>query len=80
MSFLVFPMFFLSGALFPITNLPAYLTPFIFVNPMTYAVDGIRGVMLGVSQFPLLLDFALISLFALVMILIGTYAFKKMKL
>lgn len=80
MSFLVFPLFFLSGALFPITNLPAYLTPFIFVNPMTYAVDGIRSVMLGTSQFPLLLDFALISLFALVMILIGTYAFKKMKL
>jgi ABC-2 type transport system permease protein len=80
MSFLVFPLFFLSGALFPITNLPAWLAPFIFVNPMTYAVDGIRGVLLGVSHFPLLLDFALICLFALVMILIGTYAFKKMKL
>jgi ABC-2 type transport system permease protein len=80
MSFLVFPLFFLSGALFPITNLPEYLAPFIFVNPMTYAVDGIRGVLLGVSQFPLLLDFGLICLFALVMILIGTYAFKKMKL
>ena len=80
MSFLVFPLFFLSGALFPITNLPGWLAPFIFFNPMTYAVDGIRGVMLGVSKFSLLFDFALICLFALVMILIGTYAFKKMKL
>lgn len=80
MSFLVFPLFFLSGALFPITNLPGWLAPFIFLNPMTYAVDGIRGVMLGVSKFSLLFDFALICLFALVMILIGTYAFKKMKL
>jgi ABC-2 type transport system permease protein len=79
-SFLVFPLFFLSGALFPITNLPGWLAPFIFVNPVTYAVDGIRGVLLGISRFPLLFDFALVCLFALVMILIGTYAFKKMKI
>jgi len=79
-SFLVFPLFFLSGALFPITNLPAWLAPFIFINPVTYAVDGIRGVLLGISRFPLLFDFALVCLFAFIMILIGTYAFKKMKL
>jgi len=79
-SFLVFPLFFLSGALFPITNPPAWLAPFIFVNPVTYAVDGIRGVLLGISRFPLLFDFALVCLFAFVMILIGTYAFKKMKI
>jgi ABC-2 type transport system permease protein len=79
-SFLIFPLFFLSGALFPITNLPTWLAPFIFVNPVTYAVDGIRGVLLGISQFSLLFDFALVCLFALVMILLGTYAFKKMKI
>jgi ABC-2 type transport system permease protein len=79
-SFLVFPLFFLSGALFPITNLPAWLAPFILVNPVTYAVDGIRGVMMGISRFNLLFDFALVCLFALVMVLIGTYAFKKMKI
>jgi len=79
-SFLVFPLFFLSGALFPITNLPEWLAPFILVNPVTYAVDGIRGVMLGISRFDLLFDFTLVCLFALVMILIGTYSFKKMKI
>jgi ABC-2 type transport system permease protein len=84
-SFLIFPMFFLSGALFPITNLPAWLSPFIFVNPVTYAVDGIRGVMLntgvsGVVKFNVFFDFGIVCLFALVMVLIGTYAFKKMKL
>jgi ABC-2 type transport system permease protein len=79
-SFLVFPLFFLSGALFPITNLPDWLAPFIFVNPVTYAVDGIRGVLLGISRFDLLFDFALVCLFALIMIFIGTYAFKKMKI
>jgi len=79
-SFLIFPLFFLSGALFPITNLPAWLAPFIFVNPVTYAVDGIRGVLVGISRFSLLFDFALVCLFALIMILLGTYAFKKMKI
>jgi len=79
-SFLIFPLFFLSGALFPITNLPSWLAPFIFVNPVTYAVDGIRSVLLGISRFSLLFDFALVCLFALIMILIGTYAFKKMKI
>ncbi|MCJ7571285.1 MAG: ABC transporter permease [Candidatus Thermoplasmatota archaeon] len=79
-SFLIFPMFFLSGALFPITNLPPWLSPFIFFNPVTYSVDGVRGVMMGFSKFNIAFDFAIVSLFAIVMILIGTYAFKKMKI
>jgi ABC-2 type transport system permease protein len=79
-SFLIFPLFFLSGALFPITNLPGWLAPLILANPVTYAVDGIRGVMMGISRFNLLFDFTLVCLFALVMVLTGTYAFKKMKL
>ena len=79
-SFLIFPLFFLSGALFPINNLPSYLAPFIFVNPVTYSVDGIRGVLLGISEFNLLVDFGVVCLFAIIMIFIGTYAFKKMKI
>lgn len=79
-SFLIFPLFFLSGALFPISNLPNWLSPFIFINPVTYAVDGIRGAMIGISQFHLAFDFAIISTFAIVMIFFGTYAFKKMKI
>jgi ABC-2 type transport system permease protein len=84
-SFLIFPMFFLSGALFPLKGLPSYLAPFVFVNPVTYAVDGLRGVLIksttaNLSQFNVFLDFGVVCLFALVMVLIGTYAFKKMKL
>jgi ABC-2 type transport system permease protein len=80
MSFLVFPLFLLSGALFPIDNLPAWLGPIVFVNPITYAVDGLRWTLLGASTFPLATDLAVISAFSLIMIWIGTYAFKKMKL
>jgi ABC-2 type transport system permease protein len=78
-SFVIFPMFFLSGALFPINNLPPWLAPFIFVNPVTYAVDGLRGALLGISQFNFAFDFAIISIFSIAMILVGTQAFKRMK-
>lgn len=79
-SFLIFPMFFLSGALFPIENLPAYLAPFVLLNPATYAVDGIRGALVGMHRFGLFTDLAIVTAFTLVMVLIGTYAFKKMRL
>lgn len=79
-SFLIFPMFFLSGALFPINNLPSWLAPLVLINPVTYSVDGLRGVLIGASRFSIMLDFALVGVFALAMILVGTYAFKKMKI
>ena len=79
-TFVIFPMFFLSGALFPINNLPSWLSPVIFINPVTYAVDGLRGILLGVSFLPVVLDFIVMSLFSAALILIGTWAFKRMKL
>jgi len=78
-SFLVFPLFFLSGALFPIDNLPPWLRAFTTLNPVTYAVDGMRGVMLGMSTFPVMMDFGVILGFAVVMIVIGSIAFSRMK-
>ncbi len=78
-SFLVFPLFFLSGALFPIDNLPSWLRAFTTLNPVTYAVDGMRGVMLGMSTFPVIMDFGVLLGFAVVMIVIGSIAFSRMK-
>ncbi|MFH1237232.1 MAG: ABC transporter permease [Candidatus Aenigmatarchaeota archaeon] len=79
-SFVIFPMFFLSGALFPINNLPAWLSPFVFVNPATYAVDGIRGAILGISTMNIALDFLVVTAFSVAMILVGSQAFKRMKI
>jgi ABC-2 type transport system permease protein len=78
-SFLVFPLFFLSGALFPISNLPPWLHVFTTLNPVTYAVDGMRGVMLGVSTFPVAMDFGVLLAFSSAMIVIGSIAFNRMK-
>lgn len=79
-SFLLFPAFFLSGALFPIDRLPGWLAPFTLIDPLTYAVDGLRNVILGSSQFNLFLDLGIMSVFALVVIIIGTIAFERMKI
>ncbi|MGA2104565.1 ABC transporter permease [Methanoregula sp.] len=79
-SFLVTPLFFLSGALFPINNLPSWLVPFVLCNPATYAVDGLRGTLVGMHQFDIRLDFCIVCIFAVVMILVGTYSFKHMRL
>ena len=78
-SFLVFPMFFFSGDLFPIDNLPSYLLLFTVIDPVTYAVDGLRGLLLGSSQLPIALNMAILAGFAAIMIGIGTWSFKRLK-
>ena len=78
-SFLLFPLFFLSGALFPINNLPFWLAPLTRLDPLTYAVDGLRNIILGVSQFSLSFDLGILIIFSVAVIFIGTYSFKKMK-
>jgi ABC-2 type transport system permease protein len=80
-SFVIFPLFFLSGALFPVQNLPSWLYIFVAFNPVSYAVDALRYVILGMaSSFGLGMDFAVLVGFAAAMVLIGTWAFKRMKL
>jgi ABC-2 type transport system permease protein len=78
-SFLVFPMFFFSGALFPLKNLPPYLLIVTMLDPVTYAVDGLRGLLLGSSQLPIALNLGVLAAFAAVMIGIGTWSFKRLK-
>jgi len=72
-------LFFLSGALFPINNLPFWLAPLTRLDPLTYAVDGLRNIILGVSQFSLSFDLGILIIFSVAVIFIGTYSFKKMK-
>lgn len=79
-SFLIFPLFFLSGALFPIDNrLPGWLQGLVKLNPLTYAVDGARGALLSMNVFPLYIDFSVIILFAAIMLGLGSILFARMK-
>jgi ABC-2 type transport system permease protein len=78
-SFVAFPMFFLSGALFDVDGLPTWLSVLVLIDPITYAVDGLRGTLLGTSRFSIAIDLLILSAFALIMVIIGTQFFKRMK-
>jgi ABC-2 type transport system permease protein len=75
-------MFLLSGALFPVNNLPSWLKAVVYINPLTYGVDAMRAVILGnayVSPFTIQVDVLVLLIFDAVMILVGTYAFSLRK-
>ena len=75
MNFIIMPIFFLSGALFPLEGLPSWLSFLMYLDPLTYGVDGLRGAMLGISHFPLIFDFSVLAAFCLTMLLLGSYFF-----
>ncbi len=78
MQVLIMPMWFLSGGLYPLESMPDWMKPLAIVNPMTYATDAARAVMIrGIIWETLLLDLAVISAFAIAMFLVGSYSFKK---
>ncbi len=79
MSFLTMPLVLLSGAFFPITNLPSWLKTLVYANPLTYGVEALRWCLLGSSAIPILQSLLTITLFAFLMILIGGKLFGKMK-
>jgi ABC-2 type transport system permease protein len=79
MNFLVLPIFFLSGALFPLTNLPTALTVATRLDPLTYGVDGLRGALIGLSQIGVATDFAVLLLVAAAFLALGARAFSRIQ-
>jgi ABC-2 type transport system permease protein len=85
-SFINLPLFFLSGALFPLNgpNTPQWLQVISRANPLTYGVDALKQVILGAPYAqlaiqPIWVDLAVVVAFDLTMIAIGTWAFSRMK-
>ncbi len=76
-SFVTLPMFFLSGAIFPLSNAPAALKFVSIIDPLTYGVDLMRGMMLGISIRPIYLNFTIVLAFDLVMLFICSLLFRK---
>jgi ABC-2 type transport system permease protein len=80
MNFLVMPMFFLSGALFPLAGLPRALELVTQVNPLSYGVDGLRAALTGLSHFGTVLDLAVLSALTVVLLLVGTRLFSRIQI
>lgn len=79
-NFVVMPTFFLSGALFPLTNAPRALQVIAWFNPLTYGVDGLRSTLTGLSYFGVGIDFAVLSALTVAFLLSGSYLFSRIQL
>ncbi|MBU6447738.1 ABC transporter permease [Patescibacteria group bacterium] len=80
MNFLVMPLFFLSGAIFPIRGLPKVLSYIVRANPMSYGVDALRGYLAHSNQFAISVDLAVLSIIGVVLVALGAYLFSKIQI
>jgi len=79
MNFLVMPLFFLSGALYPLDNLPKALAAVTRVDPLTYGIDGLRSTLIAQSHFSASLDAAVLIVLALILTGVGAWRFSKIE-
>ncbi|MDA8349212.1 MAG: ABC transporter permease [Pseudomonadota bacterium] len=79
MNFLVLPIFFLSGALYPLTHLPAFLTALTTIDPLTYGVDGLRGALIGRMHFSVPIDLIVMAVLAMAVTALGAWRFSRIE-
>jgi ABC-2 type transport system permease protein len=80
MNFLIMPLFFLSGALFPLQGLPEIVGTITTFNPLSYGVDALRGLLTDNYHFGLPLDLFVLSGVTVLFLLIGSYLFSRIEL
>ena len=80
MNFMVLPIFFLSGALFPLNDLPTALKIITRLDPLSYGVDALRGSLIGVWHFNFAMDLTLLCVIATAFLALGGYLFSRIQL
>jgi len=79
MNLIIMPIFFLSGAFFPLAAMPAGIRHIMYIDPLTYGVDGLRGSLVGGAAFPLWVDFVVLLVLSIALATLGAYFFSKME-
>ncbi len=92
MNFLMMPMFFLSGAMFPLSGLPEWMEKLVKLDPLTYGIDAIRSTILGahkievagkvlfqIPTYPLSYDITIIAFFGAIMIILAVVQFNRVE-
>jgi ABC-2 type transport system permease protein len=80
MNFLVMPIFFLSGALFPLANLPTALAIATRLDPLSYGIDGLRGAFIGLAHLGVMLDLSVLAVVAAAFMVLGAWAFSRIQI
>jgi ABC-2 type transport system permease protein len=78
-NLLVLPIFFLSGAFFPVTSLPDWMKFLVDINPLAYAVDALRYAVTGLHTYALSLDLAVVFGFFVLMTIVGSILFRNVR-
>jgi len=79
-NFLIMPIFFLSGALFPLGKMPFFIKVLAYANPLTYGVDGLRWALLGVSEIGPVTDLVVLIGVSAVLLALGAALFRGAKM
>ncbi len=80
MNFLVMPIFFMSGALFPLGNLPTALALATRIDPLSYGIDGLRGTLIATSHFGVVTDFVVLSAIGVAFLAMGAHFFSRIQI
>jgi ABC-2 type transport system permease protein len=80
MNFLVMPIYFLSGALFPLVGLPKVLAIVTSLDPLSYGIDGMRSMLLGKTVFGGFTDFTVLVVVGSILLVFGAYRFSKIEI
>jgi len=80
MNLLVMPAFFLSGALFPLSDAPAPIRLIASIDPLSFGVDGLRTALIGVTHFGIPIDLGVLAMFTILFLGFGGYLFCKIQL
>ncbi|MCL4384601.1 ABC transporter permease [Patescibacteria group bacterium] len=78
-NFLIMPIYFLSGALFPLQGLPPLIAFIAKIDPLTYGVDGFRDTLINVSRFGVTFDLFLLLTLTTLLLILGSYLFEKIQ-
>jgi len=80
MNFLVMPLFFLSGSLFPLTGLPVVLAAITRIDPLSYGIDAFRILLINGGHFALATDISVLAAITIVFLAVGSYLFSKIQI
>lgn len=80
MNFLIMPLFFLSGALFPLDEVPKALAIIARFDPLSYGIDALREVLIGAGHYGLWTDILVLGTMTAIFLWLGGYFFKKIRI
>jgi len=78
-NFLVMPLFFLSGALFPLQDLPKAMVFIARLDPLSYGIDALRILLVNLGHFGLLADLLVLFGVTGLFLAVGSYFFSKIQ-